>query len=125
MDVIQGRPGRAVAAQCRERSGGYKRLAPNVAPSARRGTFRALRGADCSAEAFQECNLSMSCSAARQFRRSFVLCRLLREVLKRRAFAAGDSVPNVVGPVARADVLQAWGIGMGALRRAVPLLHVV
>ena len=121
MDVIQGRPGRAVAAQCR---GGYKRLAPNVAPSARRGTFRALRGAVCSAEAFQECNLSMSCSAARQFRRSFVLCRLLREVLKRRAFAAGDSVLNVVGPLARADVLQTWGIGMGALRRAVPLLHV-
>ena len=58
-------------------------------------------------------------------RRSFVLCRLLREVLKRRAFAAGDSVPNVVGPVARTDVFQAWGIGMGALKRAVPLLHVV
>ena len=55
----------------------------------------------------------------------FVLCRLLREVLERRALAAGDSVLNVVGPLARADVLQAWGIGMGALRRAVPLLHLV
>ena len=96
-----------------------------MATSAWRPTWRQALAAEHSAEAFQECNLSMSCSAARQFRRSFVLSRFLREVLKRRAFAAGDSVPNVVGPVARADVLQAWGIGMGALRRAVPLLHVV